>query len=426
MNKKNILTFLIICFLLLSFGMAGAYDNNDFIELNNKSSCSAINSGEYGIQWQENYGSNPDGGSRYQGPQPIGDCDNDGENELLIGGRDGMLRVMEWSENQKTYIQTYIIHGPYYYWLNFLEKFGRSNGAMNPGGFAIGDLTGDGNNEVAATWMAGVHKFFLGKYRLIGFNPWIFNNGGGNPDCLIGDYDDDGKNELIMSGGPLIEGAEVPEIVIYEWRGFRLVKEAQWDDPGVEGYIYYSGIGDADDDGKNEIVCGNANKIIVLDWNSENKEFDATIIGTSSGWEGYPFANIIKDSDMDGKNEIHVSYLGPRITIFEWNGYSYEIKFEKEWPNEGLLIEALDVGDVDEDDIPEVCAGTDIIHILQWNGETYEEESVITETYGDLAVLNIGDCDNDGKNEIHAGAVFVEDGEDFMSWVFKYGWQENK
>jgi len=33
----------------------------------------------------------------------------------------------------------------------------------------------------------------------------------------------------------------------------------------------------------------------------------------------------------------------------------------------------------------------------------------------------IGDCDNDGKNEIHAGSVIVESDEDFMAWIFKYG-----
>jgi hypothetical protein len=125
---------------------------------------------------------------------------------------------------------------------------------------------------------------------------------------------------------------------------------------------------------------------------------------------------------MDGKDEIHVGYYSPKITIFEYNNTNYYIKYEKEWPGEGVLIESLDVGDVDEDGINEVCAGTDIIHILQWNNNTYIEEAVIDETFGSLAVLNIGDCDNDGKNEIHAGSVIVDSGDDFMAWIFKYGW----
>ena len=423
MKKMNILAIVIVFLILISFSYVNAgglsdRSSNSYYPLNSKSE-------DYGIQWEKSFGSDPSWGARYEGPQPIGDCDNDGDNELLIGGRDALIRVMEWDNSQQTYVETNKIRGPFYYLLSFLEMIHKSNGPMDPGGFAIGDLTGDGKNEIAATWMAGVHKFIAGKYRLIGFNSWIFKNGGGNPDCYIGDYDDDGENELIMSGGPLYDGAEVPEIVIYSWNGLRLVKEAEWDDPGVDGYVFYAGLGDADNDGKTEIVCGTANKVVVLDWNSELQEFESTVIETTNGWEEYPFANIIKDSDMDGKTEIHVSYYGPKISIFEWNGQTYEEKFEKEWPGEGFLIEGLDVGDVDEDGIPEVCAGTDIIHILQWNGSTYVEEAVINETFGDLAVLNIGDCDNDGKNEIHAGSVIVDDGQDFMSWIFKYGWNTN-
>jgi hypothetical protein len=96
------------------------------------------------------------------------------------------------------------------------------------------------------------------------------------------------------------------------------------------------------------------------------------------------------------------------------------MKFDKVWPGEGWLIEAINVGDVDNDDIQELCAGTDIVHILQWNGTTYVEEALITETYGDLAVCNIGDCDNDGKNEMNVAPVFVDHGDDYISWVFKY------
>jgi len=134
----------------------------------------------------------------------------------------------------------------------------------------------------------------------------------------------------------------------------------------------------------------------------------------------YPFACVCKDSDMDGQDEIHIGYYGPKIKFFEWNGKEYQIKFEKEWIGEGALIEGLDVGDVDCDNISEVCAGTDVVHILQWNGSSYIEEAVLP-TFGELAVLNIGDCDNDGKNEIHAGSVIIHSGQDFMSWVYKYG-----
>jgi len=322
----------------------------------------------------------------------------------------------------QTYEETHTLHSPFYHIFNFLGRFNESIEPPDAGGMAIGDLTGDGKNEIAATWYTAVHKWIRGKYRIIGFNPWIWWNGGGNADCYIGDCDNDGQNELIMSGGPTWHGdAEMPEIVIFKWNGWRLVKVAEWDDPGVSGYVYMAGLGDIDEDDENEIVCGSAGKVVVLDWNKESEEFEATIIDVIHG-QDYPFACVCKDSDMDGKNEIHVGYYSPRIKVLEWDGVGYEVKFEKEWPGEESLIEALDVGDVDEDGIVELCAGTDLVHILQWDGSTYVEEAILP-TFGCLAVLSIGDCDNDGKNEINAGSVWIDHGQDFMSWVFKYGWE---
>jgi hypothetical protein len=179
------------------------------------------------------------------------------------------------------------------------------------------------------------------------------------------------------------------------------------------------GIGDIDEDGENEIVCGSGFKVFVLEWNENTKSFDETVIKTTSD-DYYPFACVLKDSDGDGKNEIHIGYSEPLVSIIEWNGVNYEIKYEIEWTGEDGIIEALDVGDVDEDGNAEVCIGTNLVHILQWNGSTYIEEAVLP-TFGNLAVCSIGDCDNDGKNEIQAGSVIIDHGEDFMSWVFKYG-----
>jgi hypothetical protein len=368
------------------------------------------NSNEYGVQWKMNFGSDPSYGARYEGPQVIGDTDGDGENELLVSGRDNKIRIFEWDEQIQSYLEMDTLFPPFY---PFVDS--------DAGGMAIGDLTGDGHNEIGATWYTAIHKHIDGKYLTIGFNSYIFSNGGGNGDCYIGDYDNDGKNELIMSGGPIVSDAEVGNIVCFEWNGIYLKKEAEWFNPDDDRYtyVYMAGLGDIDEDGENEIVCGSSFKVWILDWNKNTNSFDETVL-MNCPHNYYPFACVCKDSDNDGKNEIHVSFYYPAISIFEWNGENYEIKFETVWEDEGALIEALDVGNVDNDPMPEVCAGTNLIHILQWNGESYIEEAVL-DTFGELAVLNIGDCDNDGKNEIHAGSVIIDKGQDFMTWVFKYG-----
>ena len=387
----------------------------------------------YGIQWLKNYGPGDEGG-RFEGPQPIGDCDNDGKNELLIAGRDATLTVMEWDEEKQTYIESALLHSPFY---NIFRLRQLVTGLSPPdaGGFAIGDVTGDGENEIVATWYGAVYKYIAGSYRIIGFNSWIFRNGGANGDCYIGDCDNDGQNEVIMSGGSYNLDINIPEIVILKWNGLFLEKVGEYDDPAF-GYAFMAGLGDVDYDGENEITVGIVNllagpgpgpiqyhRVIALDWSEETSSFSPTIIYETNNVYESPFGGWCADSDMDGKDEIHVGFIIPKIMIFEWNGVNYSVKYEMEWPGEGMLIESLNVGDVDDDGFPEVCAGTDIIHILQWDGSTYVEEAVIDETYGDLAVLNIGDCDNDGKNEINVAPVFVEEGEDYITWIFKYGWE---
>jgi len=103
MKKKIITIFLVLCLTIISIGMAGAHEDKNvyvYYEEKEQSTVNDFNS-DYGIQWEMNYGSDPRYGARYEGPQPIGDCDNDGDNELLISGRDASIRVMEWSESHQ-------------------------------------------------------------------------------------------------------------------------------------------------------------------------------------------------------------------------------------------------------------------------------------------------------------------------------------
>lgn len=406
---KNLISSIIIFFILLisSFGISNAYclfDNNT------KISNQAIED-SYGIQWMMEYGDSPWTDARYQGPQPIGDCDNDNTNELLISGRDCAIRIMKWDENELTYQQVDVLRPPLYPFVN-----------CDAGGMAIGDVTNDGDNEIAATWYTTVYKYFNSKYWIIGLNPFIFFNNGGSADCLIGDCNNDGENELILSGGRLWrESSPVGEITVFKWNGLFLKRVAEWNDPDSDGYVYMAGIGDVDYDGENEIVCAYGNKIMVLNWDEQNKVFEPTRINRPNPLIDTPFGIVCKDCDNDGKDEILLSYYNPRISIFKWNGEDYETQFDITWPDGDPVIEGIDVGDTDDDGLNEVVAGAGVTHIFQWDGSNYVEEAVLP-TFGWMAVVCIGDCDNDGKNEINAGNVEVEDGRQFTEWVFKYGW----
>jgi hypothetical protein len=407
--KKLILNIMVVLILSMSsIGVTSAFSHLN--KTDTKASTQATNNG-YGLQWMKDYGNDPRTGARYQGPQPIGDSDNDGKNELLISGRDCTIRVMKWNENKQTYSQVRALHPPFYPFVH-----------CDAGGMAIGDVTNDGKNEIAATWYTTVYKYIVFKYWMIGINPWIFFNNGGSADCLIGDCDNDGKNELILSGGPGWQSqSPVSEITVFRWNGLFLQKVAEWKDPTIDGYVYMAGLGDVDEDGQNEIVCAIEDKVLALNWDAENNVFVPFEILTNYHGQDSPFGVVCKDCDNDGKAEVLLSYYGPHITIFKWNGTGFTTQFNIIWSGGEPVIEGIDVGDTDNDGFNEVCAGAGVTHILQWNGTTYVEEAVLP-TFGWMAVVCIGDCDNDGKNEINAGNVDVDSGKNFTEWVFKYGW----
>jgi len=407
----SIVIVLIVSMSSMGITNAFSYSNNS----DTKASTQATSNG-YGLQWMKEYGNSPWTDARYQGPQPIGDCDNDGKNELLISGRDCTIRVMKWYENNQTYSQVYALHPPFYPFK-----------LCSAGGMAIGDVTNDGKNEIAATWYTTVYKYSAAKYRIIGVNPYIFFHNGGSSDCLIGDCDNDGKNELILSGSGYGSTSPVGQITVFKWNGLYLKRVAEWKDPQANGNVFMAGLGDVDDDGENEIVCAYENKLMVLNLDAQNKVFIPTEISIQYHGQEFPFGVVCKDCDNDGKAEILLSYCDfterndPRITIFKWNGTGYPIQFDIRWPGGEPVIEGIDVGDTDDDGLNEVVVGAGLTHILQWNGTTYVEEAVLP-TFGWMAVVCIGDCDNDGKNEINAGNVDVESGQQFTEWVFKYGW----
>jgi hypothetical protein len=371
----------------------------------------------YDIQWQKSYGTIRWWSARYEGPQPIGDCDNDGQNEVLIGGRDPFLRIMEWNNDDQTYHEdtrlTDPVMGIGYRLLFIPQPFGSATG------FSVADIDNDGLNEIGVAWGRHFSAFqWIGdRYELMG--RYIISDNLGwetTLDCIVGDCDNDGQNEVVVTGG--YRESSTPEIIVLAWEDDTFRQESSWNDP--KGYsIYFPWIADVDNDGLNEIVC-NTNETLVLKYNTISNQWTSTRVASFIDNEGYPFGSVAKDSDGDGLPEIHVTFYTPELHIYEWDGTGYSKKWSKMWPGEEGTIEAIDVGDVDDDGINEVCVGTDVIHILEWDGQEYIEEYVIRDTFGLLAVTAVGDCDNDGKNEIHAGSVGVTHGLPYMAWIFKH------
>jgi len=384
-------------------------------DMHHHSTISSIHT-DFGIQWQKSYGKLPWWSARYEGPQPVGDADNDGRNELLIGGRDPFMRVMKYEEGKGYYEQTRIIDpvwGLGYSFMGIPEPFGSATG------FSIADIDNDGKNEIGVAW--GRHfsafKWDGEKYKKMGMYVIVdAGNWGTTLDCIVGDCDNDGKNEVVVTGG-YFDG--IPEVIVLEWDGEKFVKESEWDYPG-NYWIYFPWIADVDGDGMNEIIV-NTNATLVLNWNNEEWKEEVVAYHNESS---YPFGCVSKDSDGDGKPEIHVTFYDPMLKIYEYENGSYMEKASFYWDGEEGTIEAIDVGNVDNDAMNEIAVGTNYVHVLQWNGHDYEEEYLINSTHGFLAVTCIGDFDNDGMNEINAASVGEPFGEEYEAWIFKYGWEK--
>jgi len=410
---KVISAVVMVLLFLSSFSLSASNEKYGDDALQCPTQSISENDGSYEIQWEKDYGKMPFWSARYEGPQPVGDADNDGKNELLIGGRDPFMRVMKWDEGRQTYYEQAKIIDPVFGIGYSFMGFGSATG------FSIADIDNDGENEIGVAW--GRHfsafKWDGSNYRKMGMYVVADSRGWETTlDCVVGDADNDGKNEVVVTGG--YNDPSIPEVLVLSWDGSKFVKESEWNAPGEES-IYFPWIADVDNDGKNEIIC-NTNETVVLNWNGMSDSWEPTVVSTYGEKEIYPFGCVSKDSDGDGIPEIHVTFYAPELKIFEWNGTAYEEKWSHYWDGEEGTIEAIDVGDVDLDGIPEVCVGTNYVHILQWNGTTYVEEHVIKDTYGLLAVTCVGDFDNDGMDEINAGAVGVAEGESYKSWIFKY------
>ena len=407
---------IIIMVAILAFTSSASFQTIH-VEKSNEASREIASAGHFEIQWEKSYGKLWWWSARYEGPQPVGDADNDGMNELLIGGRDPILRVMKWNGN--SYYEEAKIIDPvfgigYGVWVHIGDNWFRMRQPFGSAtGFAIGDVDNDGKNEIGIAWGRHVSAFkwnghaykLMGRYIIIGKE-----EDGTTLDCIIGDADNDGKNEFVVTGGY----RNAPSLLVLTWDGSRFVEKASW---WGHGDIYFPWIADVDNDGKNEVIVGDGSNLRILKWNGNG--FNDILIDKFSGHQ--IFGCVAKDSNNDGIKEIHVTFDYPRLCIYRWNNGSYEKIYDKIWNGEDSTIEAIDVGNVDDDAMPEVAVGTNYVHVLQWNGSGYNEEYLINATHGALAVTCIGDFDNDGKNEINAANVWVDsDNEDYREWIFKY------
>ena len=280
----------------------------------------------------------------------IGDIDNDGKNEIVIGTHaPGIVAILEYKDGE--YVETEVDR--------IDEDFVHE--------IEIEDIDNDGINEFFVTFTLpnfegkinpGLIKMY--KWNGYGYDVMILesNDVTNAKEIALGDVDNDGNIEMIAIYSCVPKDAKDPS------KGMLIpsnIKKFDFDDGNISNEVIYSlnhtnpsncfitersvDIGDIDDDGKNEIVIGTHTMGIYIIKKIQD-EWKSTIIDKDPNAGIH--ALIIVDVDGDGNNEILSSSDGDNVVrMHKWNvEWISEVVFNTTKED---LTWAMDFGNVDND-----------------------------------------------------------------------------
>ncbi len=201
---------------------------------------------------------------------------------------------------------------------------------------------------------------------------------------------------------------------------FVLEAEQHWDTYGVGGTCisgtHNLAVADVDGDGVNEIVTGGfyynmangtrANfgaPLRIWSWNGQNITLEK-----SENWSGSIGCVYAGDADGDGRVEIVTAGMSS-LRIWSWDGQNLVLRGNYT----GIAASSIFVGDVDKDNVPEILAAGRAyntsqlnaqLSVWQWDGENLSlKTSADWSALDDIARANsvsAADLDKDGQIEI--------------------------
>ncbi|MBD3189058.1 MAG: hypothetical protein GF308_00355 [Candidatus Heimdallarchaeota archaeon] len=320
------------------------------------------------------------------------------------------------------------------------DAIGPNNGTF----FTTGDINGDGDLEL-----------------IVSSNRTAATSEGIQPLVSIFDYQEESFRRIWSSWRSSLPPIPffLKQIVAYDFNGDgqdelyacgqnkRVLRMYNWNDTSddfesrevafthINGLMGYITIGDVDNDGEQEILCGDQNgKIIILKYDSANDNFFHDLyspltppqIGTSVPYRIHALE--VEDMDQDGKNELLIQSQTTadddssltQLQVLEKDDISssgYVDNPEDDLPGSSSVTtedhfgHTIVVEDVDSDGIKEtVTAGKNYLRIFEYDSFSEPQkirEFNINSSQNDLITMGggavIADPDNDGDNELIFG-----------------------
>ena len=255
----------------------------------------------------------------------------------------------------------------------------------------------------AAAAAASIDSSFLGTA------PGRFNS------IKVADVDGDGALEIVFGNYDGRIG-----VISYVDGGYR----AKWRSPELEYRLWGVDVGDANNDGRTDIVAGGGEgHVYVYDGRSHARLWRSPdIVRDAHGIK-------VADVDSDGKNEIVVGcgyrtdVPHGRVYVFRLSSTANATSGKNETVHQELLrdaaisrefdakIRGMAVADVDRDGDIEIVAGSGVAlgekpgegYVRVFSGKTGALEWTSPDTNGDVEGLAVADTDGDGNPEITGG-----------------------